>query len=101
MTARRLRVLLDGLPMQSRLKSRLAGDEDGNRWGSVEHLLASLLEMVQIQRIESRVIGGDKKPPTFTPVDRPGAKARAVAAEAESAKRVERLRRKPKGDPGG
>lgn len=102
MTARRLRVLLDQLPQQSRLKSRLAGDDEGNRWGASEHLLASVLEMSQIQRIEARVIGGDKKPPTFTPVQRPGEKARQAAAERAAEERaVSILRRRPRGGTGG
>lgn len=89
--------MLDGLPQHSRLKSRLAGDLDGNRWGAVEHLLASLLDLAGVQRIEHRVVAGDKKPPSFSPIERPGAKALAAVAEAEALARVELLRRKPKG----
>lgn len=102
MSARRLRVLLDGLPQQSRLKSRLAGDTGGNRWGAVEHLLTSLLDMAAIQRIEARVIAGDKKPPAFEAAERPGDKARRAAAEAAAEERaVSVLRRRPKGGRGG
>lgn len=94
-------VLVEQLPMQSRTKARLAGDTGGNRWGAVEHLVASLLDMASVQRIEHRVIAGDKKAPAFTPMERPGAQVQAAAAEAEARKAVEVLRRKPKGGTGG
>jgi hypothetical protein len=95
-------VLLDQLPTHSRLKARLSGDSEGNRWGAVEHLLASLLDMASVQRIEARVIGGDKKPPSFEALERPGSAARRAAAEKEAEQRVKTLlRRQPKGGPGG
>ncbi len=101
LSARRLWVLIDQLPMHSRTKARLSGDLDGNRWGSVEHLLTLVADRLEVIRVEARVIAGDKKPPTFTPLERPGAKALKAAAEAEALARVELLRRKPKGDAGG
>ena len=101
LSPRRLRVLLDQLPAHSRTKARLSGDLSGDRWGSVEHLLSSLLDLAGVQRIEHRVIAGDKKPPAFKPVERPGAAARTKAAEEEAVRQVELLRRKPKGDPDG
>ncbi|MFF9210483.1 MULTISPECIES: hypothetical protein [unclassified Streptomyces] len=71
MTVRRLRVLIDGLPSNSRYKARLRGITDGQRWGDAEYLLAFIADMLQAQYGVQYVGVTHKKPPQMNPYPRP------------------------------
>jgi hypothetical protein len=51
MTARRLHVVLKGLPPESRYKARLSGQRGGFRWSSTDFLLADLNDQIQALRL--------------------------------------------------
>lgn len=72
LSARRLWVILDQAPNSSRFKAALSGDEDNDRWSSVEHLLATIADhMQQTNRLLYVQLSG-KSPPTFEAHPKPG-----------------------------
>ncbi len=99
MSARRLKVLVDQLPNDSRTKARIDGDITNNRWNATDHLLASVLELLQLIRSEALGLGGVKKPPKFKAIDRPGGKIMRdleKAAEEKAKKALGGSRVRPK-----
>ncbi len=99
MTARRLKVLIDQLPNDSRTKARIDGDISNNRWDAGAHLAASMLELLQLIRSEALGIAGVKKPPKFKAIDRPGGKIlrdMEKAAEEQAKKALGGTRVRPK-----
>lgn len=71
-------MLLSGLPVDSRLKARLAKDYDGHRWSQTDHILATVADFVQQTNrlLIAQVSQGKQKPPPFERHPRPGVQAR-------------------------
>jgi hypothetical protein len=63
-------VLLEQLPIQSRFRSAVSGDDKQARWGSLEFLIADLCDEVRAtNHLIIQIAGGS--PPTFVPHPRP------------------------------
>lgn len=70
---RRMIVLVKGLPASSRVRAAMAGDENGSRWGDVEHLLAVLVDSVNFLTQVTAYKGSGRKPTgPPPPLPRPG-----------------------------
>lgn len=83
LSARRLLVFLDQLPNNSRFKAALSGDEDNDRWSSIEHLLATIADhMQQTNRLLYVQLSG-KQPPKFEPHPKPGKTQEEVKDDAD------------------
>lgn len=82
LTWRRLAVLLRHLPRESAYVQAVGGDTV--RWGDSEHLLAGILDVVQIGNFYTQVLAsdrrlkGDPKPPK--PLERPGDRKKRAKA---------------------
>jgi hypothetical protein len=67
LSARRLAVLIRQLPATSRTHAATP-----DRWGTVEHALTHVADVLSLIRIEQLRVAGAKNTPKFQPLPRPG-----------------------------